>query len=177
MRSKSFFSVLLMVGLLVVLVARGAVVAQNQGETVVEQPTAQPIQVPAEEESVAEPTLEAVKEQGIPVLVEHQGTDPVGMRLALHLKETFQKSALFRLAEPDEKHLSLRLVTRPQFTERPYLGSAYVLVWRYVESREVLAYFLGDRLGFVDADVVAQEAEVLVAETDRVKGRYGYLLE
>ena len=152
--------------------------AQEAGDQSLEQPTAQPIQVPsAEEDAVGEPALEAVKEQGIPVLVEHQGTDPVGMRLALHLKETFQKSVLFRLAEPDEKHLSLRLVTRPQFAERPYLGSAYVLVWRYVESREVLAYYLNDRLGFVDADVVAQEAEVLVAETDRVKGRYGYLLE
>ncbi|PTN34478.1 hypothetical protein [Desulfonatronum sp. SC1] len=177
MGSKSFFGVLLMVGLLVVLVARGTVVAQDQGETVVEQPTAQPRQIPVEEEAGAERELQAVKEQGIPVLVEHQGADPVGMRLALHLKETFQKSALFRLAKPEEKHLSLRLVTRPQFTERPYLGSAYVLVWRYVESKEVLAYFLGDRLGFVDADMVGQEAEVLVAETDRIKVRYEYLLE
>lgn len=161
---------LLIIGLILVGWA-GTGIAQ-QPEQAPEQPVAQPLQAPEPQEP---PRAEDA--QGIPVLVEHLGTDPVGMRLALHLKETFQKSSLFRLAGPEEKHFNLRLVTRPQFTERPFLGSAYVLVWRYVESREVLAYFLGERLGFVDADVVAQEAEVLVAETDRIKGRYGYLLE
>jgi hypothetical protein len=138
-----------------------------------DQPTAQPRQVPAEQEQ-EEGEQEKV---GLPVLIEHDGTDPVGLRLAFHLKETFQKSSLFRLAGPEEKHFSLRLVTREQFRDRPYLGSVYALVWRYVESREVLAYSLGERLGFADADAVAQEAEVIAAETDRVKGRYGYLLE
>jgi hypothetical protein len=163
--------VLLLIIKLILVGWAGFGIAQEP-EQAPEQPIAQPRQAPE-----AQPTPQAEDALGIPVLVEHQGTDPVGMRLALHLKETFQKSSLFRLARPEEKHLSLRLVTRPQFIERPYLGSAYVLVWRYVESREVLAYFLGERLGFVDADVVVQEAEVLVAETDRIKGRYGYLLE
>ncbi len=138
-----------------------------------DQPAAQPRQAPAEQEQ-GENEQEKV---GLPVLIEHEGTDPVGLRLAFHLKETFQKSSLFRLAGAEEKHFSLRLVTREQFRDRPYLGSVYALVWRYVESREVLAYFLGERLGFADADAVAQEAEVIAAETDRVKGRYGYLLE
>ncbi|WP_035271692.1 hypothetical protein [Desulfonatronum thiodismutans] len=174
---KTIHCLLLAVGL-ALFGTVGTVSAQETTDQSPEQPTAQPRQAPPPtEEAVEESAPEAVKEVGIPVLVEHLGTDPVGMRLALHLKETFQKSSLFRLAGPDEKHLGLRLVTRPQFADRPYLGSAYVLVWRYVESREVLAYFLGERLGFVDADVVAQEAEVLVAETDRIKGRYGYLLE
>jgi hypothetical protein len=137
------------------------------------QPSAQPRPTPAESNAA----METEKTAGIPVLVEHEGTDPVGMRLAMHLKEFFQKSSLFRLAGTDEKHLSLRLVTREQFQGRPFLGSSYVLVWRYVESKEVLAYYLSDRLGFVDGDVVAQEAEVLAAETDKVKGRFGYLLE
>lgn len=169
------FCVLLVAGLLAAVVAAGPAAGQSQVESV-EQPTAQPRQAPpvGEERDVSRADS---KRLGIPVAVEHQGTDPVGMRLALHLKETFQKSGLFRLAEPEEKHLSLRLTTRAQFMDRPFLGSAYVLVWRYVESRDVLAYFLNERLGFVDADVVAQEAEVLVAETDRVTGRYGYLLE
>ncbi|WP_052812720.1 hypothetical protein [Desulfonatronum thioautotrophicum] len=161
---------LLIVGLILVGWTDAGIAQEPEQAT--EQPIAQPRQAPETQEP---PRAEDA--QGIPVLVEHQGTDPVGMRLALHLKETLQKSSLFRLAGPEEKHFSLRLVTRPQFADRPYLGSAYVLVWRYVESREVLAYFLGERLGFVDADVVAQEAEVLVAETDRIKGRYGYLLE
>ncbi len=137
-----------------------------------DQPSALPLQAPPADDPADVPSPE-----GIPVLVEHEGADPVGMRMALHLKETFQKSSLFRLANAEEKHISLRLVTRPQFGERPFLGSAYVVIWRYVESREVLAYYLSDRLGLVDADVVAQEAEVLVAETDKVRGRYGYLLE
>lgn len=138
-----------------------------------DQPAAQPKQAPPDQEQ----GLGGENKVGLPVLVEHDGTDPVGLRLAFHLKETFQKSGLFRLAGPEERHFSLRLVTREQFKDRPYLGSVYALVWRYVESREVLAYALGERLGFVDADVVAQEAEVIAAETDRVRGRYRYLLD
>ena len=176
MISRKLCLCLLFIVAQVVFGLAGTALAQEIVDQDQEQPAAPPRQALPDEEAVE--TLETdANQRGIPVLVEHLGTDPVGMRLALHLKETFQKSSLFRLAGPEEKHFSLRLVTRPQFTERPYLGSAYVLVWRYVESREVLAYFLGDRLGFVDADVVAQEAEVLAAETDRVKGRYGYLLE
>lgn len=138
-----------------------------------EQPAAQPKQVP----STLEQTANEKAEARLPVRIEHDGTDPAGLRLAFHLKETFQKSSLFRLAGPEEKHFSLRLATREQFRDRPSLGSVYVLVWRYVESKDVLAYFLSERLGFADADAVAQEAEVLAAETDRVKARYGYLLE
>ena len=138
-----------------------------------DQPAAQPKQAPPAQDSSADREVAA----GIPVVIEHEGTDSAGLRLAFHLKETFQKSSLFRLAEPEEKHFSLRLVTREQFRDRPSLGSVYVVVWRYVESRDVLAYFLGERLGFADADAVAHEAEVIAEETDRVKGRYGYLLE
>jgi len=151
---------------LFLLVFAGAGRADNQ-------PTAQPKQAPPE----LEQSVNQEHEVGLPVLIEHDGTDPVGLRLAFYLKETFQKSSLFRLAGPEEKHFSLRLVTREQFRDRPYLGSVYALVWRYVESREVLAYSLGERLGFADADAVAQEAEVIAAETDRIKGRFGYLLE
>ncbi len=149
-------------------VAPAAIFAQQS-----DQPSAQPKQAPVEQEQTESDQVQ----DRLPVFIEHEGADPVGLRLAFHLKETFQKSGLFRLAKPDEKHFSLRLVTREQFTDRPYLGSVYALVWRYVESRDVLAYSLGERLGFVDADVVVQEAEVIAAETDRVKGRYGYLLE
>lgn len=141
--------------------------------TATEQPTAQPKQAPGDQEQ----PVNAETSQGLPVLIEHDGTDPVGLRLGFHLKETFLKSGLFRLAGAEERHFSLRLITREQFKDRPYLGSVYALVWRYVENREVLAYSLGERLGFVDADIVAQEAEVIAAETDRIKGRYGYLLE
>lgn len=138
-----------------------------------DQPSAQPRQAPAENDQAA---LEQARDK-LPVVIEHEGADPAGLRLAFHLKETFQKSGLFRLSKQDEKHFSLRLVTREQFADRPYLGSIYALVWRYVESKDVLAYFLGERLGFVDADIVEQEAEVLAAETDRIRERYGYLLE
>jgi len=138
-----------------------------------DQPAAQPKQAPPGQEQ----GLGEEDRARLPVLVEHDGTDPVGLRLAFHLKETFQKSGRFRLAGPEERHFSLRLVTREQFKDRPHLGSVYALVWRYVESREVLSHFLEEHLGFVDADVVAQEAEVIAAKTDRVRGRYGYLLE
>lgn len=140
--------------------------------TRVDHPKPEPRQAPQDEEE-----RDAANGRGIPVVVEHHGTDPVGMRLALHLKETLQKSNLFRLAKADEKHLNLRLTTREQFVERPFLGSAYVLIWRYVESEDVLTYYLSERLDFVDSGVVLHEAEVLAAETDRVNTRFGYLLE
>lgn len=157
--------------------------AQNDGGTAeqtmeqgararVDHPKPEPRQAPPDEEESG-----PAKGRGIPVVVEHHGTDPVGMRLALHLKETLQKSNLFRLSKADEKHLNLRLVTREQFVERPFLGSAYVLIWRYVESEDVLTYYLSERLDFVDSGVVLHEAEVLAAETDRVNTRFGYLLE
>jgi len=158
-------------------------VAQDDGgatEPTVEQGTRARVEHPKPEPKRSPPAEEengAVKTQGIPVVVEHHGTDPVGMRLALHLKETLQKSNLFRLSKADEKHLNLRLVTREQFAERPFLGSAYVLIWRYVESEDVLTYYLSERLNFVDSGVVLHEAEVLAEETDRVNTRFGYLLE
>jgi hypothetical protein len=138
-----------------------------------DQPAAQPKLAPPDQDQ----GVDKEKRPELPVLVEHDGTDPVGLRLAFHLNETFQKSDLFRLAKPEEKHFNLRLVTREQFRDRPYFGSVYVLVWRYVESKEVLAHHLGEHLGFVDADIVEQEAEVIAAKTDRIRGRYGYLLE
>lgn len=138
-----------------------------------DQPAAQPKQTPPAQDISADKEVVA----RIPVVVEHEGTDSAGLRLAFHLKETFRKSSLFRLAKPEERHFSLRLVTREQFRDRPFLGSVYVVVWRYVESRDVLAHFLDERLGFADANAVAHEAEVIAEETDRVKGRYGYLLE
>ncbi|SDB57802.1 hypothetical protein SAMN05660653_02902 [Desulfonatronum thiosulfatophilum] len=166
-------------GMLFLVGGHGMATAQESAEQSPEsvpqtqdQPVPQPRHAPPADEESAD-----IPDTGIPVLVEHVGNDPVGMRLALHLKETFQKSSLFRLAGGEEKHLNLRLITRPQFPERPFLGSAYAVVWRYVESGDVLAYYLSDRLGFVDADVVAQEAEVLVAETDKVASRFRYLLE
>lgn len=86
-----------------------AALTQEQGEQL-GTPPALPVEGNGDGQDV-----EAVR-KGFPVVVEHQGNDPVGMRLALHLKETFQKSGLFHLGEPQDQHLSLRLVTRPQFT-------------------------------------------------------------
>lgn len=138
-----------------------------------DQPAAQPKQAPPDQNQ----DLDKKERPELPVFVEHDGTDPMGLRLAFHLNETFQKSDLFRLAGSEERHFNLRLVTREQFKDRPYFGSVYVLIWRYAESREVLPHHLGEHLGFVDANIVAQEAEVIAAKTDRVRGRYGYLLE
>lgn len=123
---------------------------------------------------------EGAKEAGQPgrlVAVQHTGDDPVGLKLAFHLKERLAKSPLFRMAGKDDKRIVIRLTTRAEFPGRAHLAAVYSVAWVYAEKEEVLAYFLTQDVGLVDADKVVEEAEALTARTDKIAGQYGYLFE
>ncbi len=111
------------------------------------------------------------------VTVIHEGSDPVGLRLAYHLKEELNRSSLFRLSTKDERKVQLILTTMEEFGGRPELSSAFSAVWLYSENEATLKYFLQSEVGLASGVTVQQTAEALAAKTDDVAAQYAYLLE
>ncbi len=119
------------------------------------------------------------KESGprVPVVVEHAGSDPIGIRLAFALKETFGKSVLFRLATGEEKKITLRVATKAEFTDRPGLASSWVAIWLFTEQSDVLSFYLESDLGFTNRDDLGDIALALASRTEEVAKRFSYLFE
>jgi hypothetical protein len=112
-----------------------------------------------------------------PVFVVHQGDDPLGARLALRLKETFNGSNLFSLTEEDQRKIKVLLTTREEFPGRARLGSIYSATWIYQASETMLAHHLAGELGFIAPDGLDSLAEELAARTETMATRYSYLFE
>lgn len=154
----------------------------QQAQQQVQQPQAAP-------QAVQTPTAAAAKkdpppdkpikpaETRTPIMVEHQGSDNVGGRLAYQLKELLEKSALFRLTNKDEKKLKLLLITKEEFPGRPNMSSIYTVVWSYSENDGTLKYFLSSDVGVANAAAVKEEAEALVSRTHEALTSYNYLFE
>lgn len=113
----------------------------------------------------------------IPVRIEHRGTDALGIRLALQLRERFNRSSLFRLSSDGERTIKLLVTTRDEFTGRPELSSIYSVTWLFSTGDGVLSHYLEQHLDLITQGTIASQAEVLVARTDTVAGNYGYLFE
>ncbi len=113
----------------------------------------------------------------IPVIVEQNGEDAVGGRLAYHLKELFSKSAMFSLTVKDEKKIKLILNTQLEFIGRPGTSSIYSAVWVYSENDGTLKYYLANEVGLVHGVSVKDTAEILVNKTHEIFSRYSYLFE
>ncbi|MFW6243847.1 MAG: hypothetical protein ACOC15_01765 [Desulfovibrionales bacterium] len=113
----------------------------------------------------------------LPVRIEHTGVDQLGIRLAYAMRETFNRSGLFRLSQQNQQSLRVLLTTRNEFTDRPGLSSVFSVVWLFSTGEGVLSHYLNSEVGFVSPDEVQAQAEVLVARTDSVASSYVYLFE
>lgn len=109
------------------------------------------------------------------VAVEYEGTDSIGARLALRLKEHFNTASLFTLTEKDVPKMRVLLSTKAEFPSRPGVGSAYAVVWVFSQSEGTLRHYLAREIGLVTADDVDALALKIVERTDGLGVKYGYL--
>ena len=111
------------------------------------------------------------------VMVEHQGTDVIGLSLAHELKETITESKRFALTREMKNVLIIRVVTVSEMPDRPWFGSAYSLTWTFLEDPEVLSYYLDCRLGVARPEQSTPLAGAMMEMTDKVVKKYSYLFE
>jgi hypothetical protein len=109
------------------------------------------------------------------ITVEHDDADPLGARLAYHLKELLGRSALMQLTNKDEKKIVIVLKTKEEFPGRPNLCSIYSISWLFSSREGALKYYLTSEAGIVDAAGIDQTAEMLLGKTDKLANTYGYL--
>ena len=114
-------------------------------------------------------------ERRTPIAIEYEGTDSLGSRLAMRIKESFNSSNLFLLTEQDSPKIRLLLSTVSEFPSRPDLGSAYAVVWVFSQSEATLRHFLLREVGVITPNDVNDLAAKLVERTDGLAVRYGYL--
>jgi len=110
-----------------------------------------------------------------PVIVEHDDADPLGARLAYHVKELLGRSALMVPSTKDEKKLVIVLKTKEEFPGRPNLCSIYAVSWLFAAKEGSLKYSLTSETGIVDATGVDAAAEAILGQTAKLASTYGYL--
>ncbi len=189
---RRFVAVMIVLSLLVPAVAlaqQAAPKAEQKVEDPVEKKAEAKPEQKAEQKSEAKPEHKTAKAEHkaekkqdpankgrVPVVVDFEGEDALGQRLAFELREAFRASSGFRPAGAGDKGLRLRLRAVPEFKDRPNLGSIYAVSWLFSEGGNVLSYFLDSGLGVVDEGSLKREAQNLAARTDEISGRFAYLL-
>ncbi|OLN26327.1 hypothetical protein DVDV_2727 [Desulfovibrio sp. DV] len=147
-------------------------------------PAQAPAQVPGQDAkakappAVAEPAPKKAEEatgKKTPVSIDHDDSDPVGVRLAYRVKELLGRSSLMVPTNRDEKKIVLVIKTKEEFPGRPNLCSIYSVSWLFSSREGSLKYFLASEAGIVDASNVDQAAEALLGRTDKLASTYGYL--
>lgn len=111
----------------------------------------------------------------IPLDIQSQGADAAGALLGFKLKEAAMGSAFFALT-PDGKRFVLRLVSKPEFPDRPKLSSVYAVALYFQEAPDVLPYFLDLRPGVVDADTAQAETQALLDWAANTAKKFNFLL-
>ena len=83
-----------------------------------------------------------VDARSTPVWVELEGTDSIGARLGMRLKEAFNGSNLFSLTDKDMPKMRLLVSTQSEFPGRPGVGSVYSICWTFTQGEGYLGYLL-----------------------------------
>ncbi len=112
-----------------------------------------------------------------PVAIETYIADPLGEKMALLLKENFNKSSFFLPVTKKKKRIILRVTTLNEFSGRPGLSSVYVFTWLFSESEETIPYFLDNTIGTVDATQIEHLARQILMQTTDVMEKFSYLFE
>lgn len=107
-----------------------------------------------------------------PVAVELEGTDSIGARLAMRLKERFNQSSLFRLLAANDRKMRVLLQTRSEFPDRPHMGSVYAICWVFTERDDLLSFLLARDLGTVSYEEVDALADRIVERSDGIAAKY-----
>lgn len=120
-------------------------------------------------------TPQKINQRLSPVMVEFEGVDSIGSKLATRLKELFNASNLFQLEGDDVPKFRIVISSVPEFESRPNIGSAYSIVWLFSLSDATLRHYLSVQVGVVSADDVNDLAAKLVEKTDTIALKYAYL--
>ena len=88
-----------------------------------------------------------VDARSTPVWVELEGTDSIGARLGMRLKEAFNGSNLFSLTDKDMPKMRLLVSTQSEFPGRPGVGSVYSICWTFTQGEGYLGYLLAREVG------------------------------
>lgn len=130
---------------------------------------------PAAAKPVADKPATAQADRSTPVMVEHDGTDTLGAKLAFQLKGTFNTSSLFTLTEKDTPKLKVFLTTAAEFPSRPHIASAYSVVWAFSQAEGTLSFLLAREVGLVSAEDMDSLITQIAERTDGVSAKYAYL--
>ncbi|SDF78264.1 hypothetical protein [Desulfovibrio legallii] len=112
------------------------------------------------------------------VSVALDGSDSIGARLGMRLKERFNQSSLFTLNDDEDKDvpkLYLMLDTKPEFPGRPTVGSIYAVSWVFKQGKGYLGYLLARDLGAVGAEDIDALVDKLAERTDGIAAKYSSL--
>lgn len=111
------------------------------------------------------------------VMVEHEGTDTLGAKLAFQLKGTFNVSSLFTLTEKDAPKLKVVITTAAEFPSRPHIASVYSVVWAFSQAEGTLSFMLAREVGVVNAEEVDALIAKIAERTDGIAAKYSYLFK
>lgn len=120
-------------------------------------------------------TPQKINQRLSPVMVEFEGIDSIGSRLATRLKELYNSSNLFLLEGKDVPKFRVLISSAPEFETRPQIGSAYSIVWLFSLSDATLRHYLSMEVGVVSGDDVNDLAAKIVEKTDTIAMKYAYL--
>ena len=152
-----------------------AVAAQNPGQS---QPQATQGNSAADTATAQQMAAKAaIKAEGTPVSVIHEGTDSLGAKLSYQLKEIFNSGTLFALNDKDEPKLQLIISTAAEFPSRPGVGSVYSVVWLYTERSTVLSNYLAHEVGAFSTDTLSTLADSLAARTSGLVAKHSYIFK
>ncbi len=112
-----------------------------------------------------------------PVMVELEGTDTIGAKLAFQLKETFNGGSMFAVTAKDTPKIRILITTEPEFASRPSVGSAYSVIWTYYINSASFSSYLASEVGTVDADGVNDLAARLAERTSGIMAKYAYIFD
>lgn len=103
------------------------------------------------------------------------GSDSIGARLGMKLKEAFNGSNLFTLSEADSPKLRVLVDTKSEFPSRPGAGSVYSVTWVFSQGEGYLPFLLSKELGTLTMDEVDALVARLVERTDGLSVKYSNL--
>ncbi len=116
-----------------------------------------------------------IKAGATPIAVQLEGTDTLGARLSLQLKEIFNGGTLFFLSAKEEPKILLILHTVPEFPSRPGVGSAYSATWVYYERATAFTSYLAGEAGVISPDAVDDLAARLAERSSGIAAKYAYI--
>jgi hypothetical protein len=132
---------------------------------------------PAPAKPVADKPAKVKMDRTTSVMVEHEGTDTLGAKLAFQLKGAFNASSLFTLTEKDAPKLKVIITTASEFPSRPHIASVYSAIWAFSQADGTLSFLLAREVGVVNADDLDALIAKIAERTDGVASKYSYLFK